>query len=87
MKNKLRQLSQALADHEHAGMTFLRALCASNLRNMEKPFVLHHQAQPIAAIVPYQLFMAVQSALLEARLALGAALKGESDRNEPRYSI
>lgn len=56
---KVKLLSEALNDTFHAGISFLRTQNASTLRQMEKTCILHDHAQPIAVLIPYELFMGI----------------------------
>jgi len=69
MKQKLEHAIDLLRDVEHVGVSALRSWNRDNLKQLEKPFVLHAHAQPIAVLIPYRLFMAVQAAYLEAEKA------------------
>jgi len=49
---------------QHVGLTTLRQLNATRLRDLEKVLVIQDQEEPLAVVVPYALFMKMQAIVL-----------------------
>jgi hypothetical protein len=50
------------------GVTWLKIASAERLRDMDEPVIICLHSQPLAALVPYDLFMKWQKAIAEAQL-------------------
>lgn len=70
MSNTLKQIVAALGEQAHEGISHLRTMNASKLRELGQVTVLHDHAKPIAVIMPYALFMAARAAYIEANKRL-----------------
>lgn len=82
-EEKVKLLADAINDTFHAGVSFLRTQNADTLRQLERPCILHSHSEPIAALIPYELFMAVQRAYTDSSFrtsllgAIGVSLPKE----------
>ena len=47
----------------HVGVTWLKIASAEHLRELQEPVIVHCHSEPVAAVVPYELYLKWQEQL------------------------